>query len=59
MVTMKFEAEKLKDEFVVLPTIMVEVSDKKNCVDICLAWFKGLLTIGISWSRKVVKVQAQ
>lgn len=59
MVTMKFEAEKLNGEILALPCVLVTINNKKNRMDISLGWLKGVLTIGIEWSRKVVKVQAQ
>ena len=50
MVTIKFEAEKLKGgQFIVLPTAVV-IADNKNCFGIGLGWLKRVLTISISWS---------
>lgn len=59
MVTVKFEAEKLDSEFVILPAILVNTNNKKNCFGISLGWFKRVLTISINWSRKAMKAQAQ
>lgn len=59
MVTVKFEAEKANNEFVVLPTIVVTTGNEKNCTGLSFGWLKSILIINISWSRKAIRLKAQ
>lgn len=55
MVTIKFATEKMgKGQLLVFPTVIVDTSEKakKAQIAICFAWLRGLLEIGIKWTRK-------
>ena len=55
MVTVKFTAEKASKQLVVIPTVVVDYSDKakKATVELFFGWLNGMLGIAISWTRKV------
>lgn len=60
MVTIKFEAQKLNNEFVIFPTITIITSNnKKNSINIYAGWLKGVFAIDINWSCKAIKAQVQ
>ena len=59
MVTLKFEAEKLCNEILVLPTVLITTHNGEDSFNINLGWFKSALTISVNWNSKAVKVQAQ
>ena len=55
MVTLKFTAEKTSKWLVIIPTVVVDYSDKAKKATIALffGWLNGMLGIYISWTRKV------
>lgn len=54
MVTLKFTAEKTSKWLVIIPTVVVDYSDKAKKATIALffGWLNGMLGIYISWTRK-------
>ena len=55
MITLKFAAEKTGKQLVIIPTVVVDYSDKaKNAtVDLYFCWLNGMFYISISWTREV------
>lgn len=55
MVTLKFTAEKASKQLVIIPTVVVDYSDKakKATVELFFGWLNGMLGVSISWTRKV------
>lgn len=55
MVTLKFTAEKTSKQLVIIPTIVVDYSDKakKATIELFFGWLNGMLGVSISWTRKV------
>ena len=58
MTTVKFEAERLNNEILVFPAVLITVESNKSRFGICFGWLKRMLTISVDWSRKAIKVQA-
>lgn len=54
MVTLKFTAEKTSKLLVIIPTVVVDYSDKakKATIALLFSWLNGMLFIHISWTRK-------
>ena len=55
MVTVKFTTEKADKQILVIPTVLVDYSNKakKATVELFFGWLNGMLGIAISWTRKV------
>lgn len=55
MVTLKFTAEKASKQLVIIPTVVVDYSDKakKATIELFFGWLNGMLGISINWTRKV------
>lgn len=55
MVTLKFTAEKASKQLVIIPTVVVDYSDKakKATIELFFGWLNGMLGVSISWTRKV------
>lgn len=55
MVTLKFTAEKASKELVIIPTVVVDYSDKaKNAtIGLFFCWLNRMLGVSISWTRNV------
>ena len=55
MVTLKFTAEKTSEQLVIIPTVVVDYSDKakKATIGLLFGWLNGTLGVSISWTRKV------
>ena len=55
MVTLKFTAEKTGKRLVIIPTVVVDYSDKakKATVELFFGWLNGMFGISISWASKV------
>jgi hypothetical protein len=60
MVTIKFKVEKLEsNEALLLPcALFIKGNNKKNGFGLCFGWFKGMLIIGVEWSRKIKMAKA-
>lgn len=54
MVTIKFEAEKASKQLVIIPTVVVDYSDKakKATIELFFGWLNGVLGVSVSWTRK-------
>ena len=54
MITLKFIAEKTSKWLVIIPTVVVDYSDKakKATITLFFGWLNGMLGIYISWTRK-------
>lgn len=57
MITLKFTAEKASKQLVLIPTVVVDYSDKAT-IDLFFGWLNGALGIFISWTRKVKNIAA-
>lgn len=55
MVTLKFTAEKTSKTLVITPMVVVDYSDKAKyaTIELFFGWLNGLLSVSISWTRKV------
>ena len=55
MVTLKFTAEKASKQLIIIPTVVVDYSDKakKATIGLLFGWLNGTLGVSISWTRKV------
>ena len=55
MVTLEFIATKAKKQLVIIPTVVVDYSDKakKATIRLFFGWLNGTLGVSISWTRKV------
>jgi hypothetical protein len=55
MVTLKFTAEKASKQLVIIPTVVVDYSDKakRATIELFFGWLNGMLGVSISWTRKV------
>lgn len=55
MVTLKFIAEKASKQLVIIPTVVVDYSDraKKATIKLFFGWLNGMLSVSISWTREV------
>lgn len=55
MVTLKFTTEKASEQLIIIPTVIVDYSDKakKATIELFFGWLNGMLGISISWTRKV------
>ena len=51
MVTLKFTAEKASKELVIIPTVVVDYSDKakKATIGLFFCWLNRMLGVSISW----------
>lgn len=54
MITLKFTTEKASKQLVIIPTVVVDYSDKarKATIELLFSWLNGLLNVSISWTRK-------
>lgn len=54
MVTIKFEAEKASKQLVIIPTVVVDYSDKakKATIELFFGWLNGVFGVSVSWTRK-------
>lgn len=55
MVTLKFTAEKVSKQLVIIPTVVVDYSDKakKATIELFFDWLNVGLSVSINWARKV------
>ena len=55
MVTLKFTTEKASKQLIIIPTVVVDYSDKakKATIGLLFGWLNGTLGVSISWTRKV------
>ena len=55
MVTLKFTVEKADKQIVIIPSVVVDYSDKakKATIELFFGWLNGMLGVSISWTRKV------
>lgn len=55
MVTLKFTVGKASKLLVIIPTVVVDYSDKakKATIELMFCWLNGMLDVFISWTRKV------
>lgn len=55
MVTLKFTAEKASKQLIIVPIVAVDYSDKvkKATIELFFGWLNGMLSVSISWTRKV------
>ena len=55
MVTLKFTTEKVSKQRIIIPTVVVDYSDKaeKATIELFFGWLNGILGVSISWTRKV------
>lgn len=55
MVTLKFTTEKASKQLIIIPTVVVDYSDKakKTTIGLLFGWLNGMLGVSISWTRKV------
>lgn len=60
MVTLKFTAAKASKQLVIIPTVVVDYSDKakKAIIELFFGWLNGVLGISISWTPRKVKNSA-
>lgn len=54
MVTLEFITTKAKKQLVIIPTVVMDYSDKaKNAtIDLFFCWLNGTLGVSVSWTRK-------
>ena len=54
MVTLEFTAGKASKQLVIIPTVVVDYSDKakKATIGLLFGWLNGVLGVSISWTRK-------
>ena len=53
MVTLTFKAEKASKELIIIPTLVVDYSNKeKATIELCFGWLNGMLSVYINWTRK-------
>lgn len=57
MVTLKFTVEKADKQIVIIPSVVVDYSDKakKATIELTFGWLNRMLIISINWSRKSQK----
>lgn len=55
MVTLKFTTEKASKQLLIIPTALVDYSNKaeKATIELFFGWLNGMLGVSISWTRKV------
>ena len=61
MVTLEFITTKANKQLVIIPTVVVDYSDKaKNAtIDLLFCWLNGTLGISVSWTRKIKRDAAK
>ena len=57
MIALKFSTEKVGKQFIIIPTAVVDYSDKakKATIELTFGWLNRMLIISINWSRKSQK----
>ena len=55
MVILKFTTGKARKQLVIIPTMVVDYSNKakKAVIELFFGWLNGMLSVSISWTRKV------
>ena len=61
MVTLEFITTKANKQLVIIPTVVVDYSDKaKNATtDLLFCWLNGTLGVSVSWTRKIKRDAAK
>jgi ABC-type Fe2+-enterobactin transport system substrate-binding protein len=60
MLSLKFETEKLNKQAVVVPTVVVDYSNKRNgALQFQFGWLCGVLYVTVEWDRETAKAQLQ
>lgn len=54
MITLKITTEKANKQFFIIPSAMVDYSDKaeKATIDLFFGWLNGILGVSINWTRE-------